>query len=216
MKNIVLIVALLGGMSVAAQTPKTMTRVEIIFQSPDVPAGSFATKPKVMYRSGDRYCRVEEEPDPSQGIHGLMIINEPDYWMVNLMTKTARHGLDPGPTYSCHLPIFGNGVDKSPNSEAAQIAALEFGLELDYFKGKGATPQKGPVLQTKETTAYRLEVGTSALALFTYGTPERPLAVVLQRGEKSDIYWYSGYGQVDFDPVLFAKPLDVTTDEFKH
>jgi hypothetical protein len=216
MKNILLIICLFGGMSVAGQTPKTMTRLEIIFQSPDIPAGSFATKPKVMYRSGDRYCRVEEEPDPAQGIHGLMIISEPDYWMVNLMTKTARHGLDPGPTYSCHLPIFAAGANKSPDSETTQIAALEFGLELEYFKGKGATPQKGPVLQTKETTAYRVEVGNSAPALFTYGNPERPLAVAWQRGEKSDIYWYSGYGQVEFDPKLFAKPENATIDEFKH
>jgi hypothetical protein len=215
MKNVLLVACLMSGVSIAAQTPKTMTKVEVILGSPAVPAGSFAAKPKVMYRAGDRYCRIEEAPDPDQGIHGLMIINEPDYWMVNLLTSKARHGVDPGPTFNCHLPIFADAANQSPDDESRQVMQLEFGLELEFFKSRGATPQKGPVLQTKETTVYRVQIGNSALALFTYGTPERPLAVGRQRGDKNDLFWYSGYGQVGFDPKLFAKPENVKIEDSK-
>jgi hypothetical protein len=151
MRNLFLVTCLLGGMSFSQQPPKTMTKVEVVLQSPDVPAGSFASKPKVMYRAGSRYCRVEEAPDPDKGIHGLLIISEPDYWMVNLLTKAGRHGVDSGPTFNCRMPIFPeiSGLD------------LEFGLELDYFKSRGVTPTPGPVLQTKQTTAYRVDVGDS-------------------------------------------------------
>src|SRR5713101_754565 len=204
MNRVLFLICALAGVMFAQEPPKTMTKIEVILQSPDAPVGSFATKPKVFYRAGSRYCRVEEAPDPDQGIHGLMIINEPDWWMVNLFSKTARHGVDPGPTFNCRLAIFANGTPQSLDDESKQIMELEFGRELEFFKGRGAIPKKGPVLQSKETMGYMVTVGTTALALFTYGTPERPLAVSQKRNNgKTDIYWYSGYGDADFDPKLF-------------
>jgi hypothetical protein len=136
-----------------------MNKIEVHLEGPDIPAGSFATKPKVMYRSGSRYCRVEEAPDPDRGLQGLLILNEPDYWMENLMTKMARHGVDPGPTFNCHMPKFADDPDK-------EAAGLEFGLEMEFFKAKGATPHEGSVLQSKKTTQYQVEIGNSKLALF--------------------------------------------------
>ena len=184
-------------------------------QSADVPAGSFAAKPKTMYRAGSQFCRIEEEPDSEHGIHGLVIINEPDAWMVNLATMTAQHMVDPGPTFNCRLQIFGSEVRDLPEDEGKQIAELEFGLELEFFKSKGATPQQGMVLQTQQTTLYRLQFGESIIALFTYGDPERPLAVAWTREKKNKIFWYSGYGQMEFDPKIFAKPEHVKIEDVK-
>lgn len=215
MIRLVLLVGVLGGVLFAEDPPKTMTKIEVILQSSDAAPGSFATKPKVFYRAGNRYCRVEEAPDPAQGVHGVMIINEPDWWMVNLLSKTARHGVDPGPTFNCRLAIFANGTPQSLDDESKQIMQLEFGRELEFFKGQGAIPNKGPVLQTKETTAYMVTVGNTELALLTYGTPERPLAVSQKHNGKTDIYWYSGYGEQNFDPKLFAEPKGVKTEESK-
>ena len=198
-----------------AQQPKAMTKIEVLLQSPEVPADSFAAKPKVIYRSGSQYCRIEEQPDPAHGIHGLVIINEPDAWMINLATNSAQHMVDPGPTFNCRLPVFANRVSSLPESEGKQIGGLEFGLEYEFFKSSGATAQPGPVLQTKQTTSYQLHFGESTLALFTYGAPERPLAVAWTRGEKRDIYWYSGYGQEPFDPKLFSKPEQVKIEGAK-
>jgi len=215
MIRLVFLVVVLGGMLFAEDSPKTMTKIEVILQSPDAPPGSFATKPKVFYRAGNRYCRVEEAPDPDQGIHGLMIINEPDWWMVNLFSKTVRHGVDPGPTFNCRLVIFANRTPQSLDDESKQVMQLEFGRELGFFNDRGAIPKKGPVLQTKETMGYMVTVGNTDLALFTYGTPERPLAVSQKRNGKIDIYWYSGYGEQDFDPKLFAKPEGMKIEESK-
>jgi len=195
-------------LSFSQDPPKQMTKVVVQLQGPEIPAESFAAKPKTMYRAGGRYCRMEEEPDTKNGIHGLAVTNEPDFWMTNLMTKTARHGVDPGPTFNCHLPLFADDPDK-------EAAGLEFGLEMEWFQSKGAKPQEGPVLQTRKTTLYELEIGGSKLALFTYGTPERPLSVGRVRGEKGEIYWYSGYGQLPFDAKLFAKPEGVKIEEMK-
>jgi hypothetical protein len=128
--------------------------------------------------------------------------------MVNLIAKTARHGVDPGPTFNCHLAMFADDPDK-------EASGLEFGLEMEFFKSKGATPHEDPVLQGQKTTAYQVEIGSSKLALFTFGNPEHPLSVGRVRGDKGEIYWYSGYGQIPFDAKLFAKPEGITLEEMK-
>lgn len=144
-----------------------------------------------------------------------MIINEPDAWMVNLATNSAKHIVDPGPTLNCRMPILADRLRDLPEAEGKQVASLEFGEEMEFFKSRGVTPQKGMVLQTKQTTLYKLQFGDSVVALFTYGTPEIPLAVAWSRGEKHEIFWYSGYGVIDFDPKLFAKPEHVKIEEMK-
>jgi hypothetical protein len=120
-----------------------MTKMVVQLQSSEVPADSFAAKPKTMFRAGTQFCRVEEAPDPEHGIHGVMITNEPDAWMVNLETKSAQHMVDPGPTFNCHMPIFARLHSDLPEEEARQIGRLEFGFELEFFKSQGATGQPG-------------------------------------------------------------------------
>jgi hypothetical protein len=80
-------------------TPATMTMLTVKLESPEIPKESFAAQPKRIYRSGSRYCRLEENPDLEHGIHGLLIMNEPDSWLINRLDKTAKHMLDPGPTF---------------------------------------------------------------------------------------------------------------------
>ena len=215
MRRTCLLACLLTSSLIAQQPPRTMVKMVVQLQSPDVPADSFAAKPKTIIRAGTQFCRVEEEPDPEHGIHGVMITNEPDAWMVNLESKSAQHMVDPGPTFNCRMPIFASLISDLPVEETKQIGALEFGYELEFFKSKGATGHPGGVLQTKETSAYKLNFGDSTVALFTYGTPERPLAAAWTHGEKHAIFWYSGYGDLDFDPKLFAKPEHVRIDEVK-
>ncbi len=193
-----------------------MTKLVVRLQSPDVPEASFAAQPKTMYRAGTRYCRIEELPDTEHGIHGLVVINEPDTWLVNLLAKTAQHQLDPGPTFNCRLPVFVAGEDvKSAADTRSQLMGLEFGRELAYFEEKGSTSGPGPALQGKATKAYTVGIGDSQLILFTTGTPERPVAVTKQQGSKREVYWYGTYEEVPFDPKLFAKPEGVKIEDAK-
>ena len=66
-----------------------MTKLTVKVESPDIPKDSFAAQAKRMYRAGSRYCRIEENPDPQNGIHGLVIVNEPDSYLINRLDKTA-------------------------------------------------------------------------------------------------------------------------------
>jgi hypothetical protein len=211
-----LIIGFLSAIIFGQETPATMIKLAVRVQSPEIPEDSFAAKPKVMYRAGNRYCRTEEMPDRENLIHGLMIINEPDIWMVNLFPKIAQHLTDPGPTFNCRMPIFVYGDEiKSAGDMNQPLFELEFGRELTYFTGRGATPKQGPVLRGKATMAYSTEVGDSLLLLFTTGTPEQPWAVIRQRGKTREIIWYGVYEQLPFDPKLFGKPEGVKIEDAK-
>lgn len=209
------IVVLLSAVALSGQIPLTMTKLTVRLENPDVPKESFAAKPKVVYRAGAVYCRTEEVPDTEHGIHGLMIISEPDVWMVNLLSKTAQHFTDPGPTFNCRMPMFGGGQVKSATDANQPLLQLEFGRELAYFKDKGAASKKGPVLRDKPTNVYTAEIGDSQLFLFTTDMSERPWAVARKHGDTTEIFWYGIYEELPFDFKLFAKPQGVKIEEAK-
>jgi hypothetical protein len=199
----------------AQQVPTSMMRMEVILQSADAPEGSFAAQPKVLYRSGTQFCRIEEALDSAHGIHGVVIINEPDFWIVNLVDQSAKHAVDPGPSLNCRMPIFPVVASTLADDQAKKLRGLEFGDEIEFFKQNGAIGEPGPVLQTKQTTVYKILLGDVSLGLFTYGSPEKPLGVAWSRGTDHAIIWYSGYGKEPFDPKLFAKPEHVKNQDTK-
>jgi hypothetical protein len=194
------------------QLPGTMTRVVVYRQGPDIAKDSFAAQPKTIYRAGTRYCRVEEVPDNAHGIHGLVIINEPDIWFVNLFTKTAQHLVNSGPA-QCQLPLFADEDGKPPSNANMQTSQLEIGHEVSYFKDSGVQPVAGPTLFGKPTQAYTIEKKGSRLQLFTTGTPERPVAVLRERGTKQEFCFYANFDEVPFDDKFFARPTDVKIED---
>ncbi|HEY2118066.1 MAG TPA: hypothetical protein VGH37_02685 [Candidatus Acidoferrum sp.] len=186
--------------------------MEVRLVSSDVDQQSFAAKSKVLYRAGHQYCRTEEAPDAPNGIHGLVIINEPNAWLINLETKTGQHFIDPGPTFNCRLQIFAPiGTKDAPDMLTND---LEFGRELEFFQKLG-NAQAGPTVQGKETSVYIVEIGTTALGLPTYGTPERPLTISRKYGNHTEIFWYDNYEDVSFDSKLFVIPEGITMEEVK-
>lgn len=217
MRTFILGLVLFFGYSASLEdTPKTMNKIVVQLDAPDLPQDSFARKPKVIYRAGSRYCRVEEAADPANNMHNLLIVNEPDAWMVNLLSRKAQHVTDRGPTFNCHLPVFSGPVPGTSDDLDYAKLGLEFGHELEFFKKAGATPQPGPVLQTKNTTAYKLDRGNTRLALFTYGPNDFPLLIGHTVGGKGELYWYSAYGEIPFDPKLFTAPDGLRVEEAKH
>src|ERR1700681_679643 len=95
---------LLASLALAQDTPKTMNRITVQLDGSEVPQDNFARKPKTIYRAGSTYCRVEEAPDPEHNIRSLLIVNEPNAWMVNLATKAARHTVESWPDLQLPSP----------------------------------------------------------------------------------------------------------------
>ena len=196
----------------------TMTKFMVKREGPDVPKDSFAAQPRMIYRAGSQHCRVEENPDLQHGLWIVLIINEPDIWVVNRLTKTARHTTDAGPTYNCRLLMFGNAEDiKSAEDLKKPLMELEFGREIEYFRSRSGPPTPGPDWQGKATMVYATRAGEAQLFLFTAGDPEAPVAVFRKNDETGKTivrdFIYGEYAQVPFDPKLFAKPEGVKIEE---
>ena len=112
--------------------------VKIVFQvtTPGVDPNSFLAKPKTLYRYGVRYARLEEPPDPETKQHRLFVVNEPDVYMVNLLDRTGRHVVDPGPSFKFFGPVLGLITLPFPLGE------LEFGCEMAFMKERATEPPK--------------------------------------------------------------------------
>ncbi len=188
-----------------------MTHLSAQMSGPDIPPDSFAAKPKIIWRAANQYCRVDEEPDPEHGIHGRIIINEPDVWMVNLADNTARHFVDQGPTFNCKLPVFAFDQD----ALKTKIGELEFGHEVEFFQKNGAKRVEGPKLSF-ETNYYELTIEDSLLKLVEIPNIHAPLRVGLTRGDKTYVVKYLLWDDhVPFKADVFAKPSGVKIEDAK-
>jgi hypothetical protein len=176
----------------------------------DIADESFAAKPKIFWRASNQYCRVDEESDPANGIHGRLVFNEPDAWLINLADQTAKHVLDPGPTFNCRLPIFAF----DPDAVKSKIGEVEIGRELDFFHTNGAKLVEGPKLSF-EANYYELKIADSVLHLVERVDIHAPILIVLVRGGKLYKARYLLWDEVPFKADLFAKPTGVRIEEAK-
>ena len=206
----VMFVLVAPGTGACGETPGKMTHAIVQMSGTDIAADSFFSKPKIFWRASNQYCRIDEEPDPEKGIHGRLIVNEPDAWLVNLADNTAKHVLDTGPTFNCKLPIF--ALDEE--MVKSKVGELEIGRELDFFHANGAKLIEGPKLQF-EANYYELKIGDSVLRLVERVDIHAPILIALMRGDKVYKARYILWGEVPFKPDLFAKPVGVKIEEAK-
>ena len=195
-----------------APPPKTMTKLVVRLESAEVKLGSYAAQPRTFYRASTSYCRVEEADDPDNDRRGVVIMNEPHIWVVNLVSGQARHLVSPGAT-RCRMPIFTVEEVKAAPDLRQPLLDLEFGRELEYFKKKAGQPEAGPVLHDKPTNSYNVKLDNAELLLYSGGTPEVPLVVILKKGASQYTYAYDSYSQLPFDGKLFSKPEGVKIRE---
>lgn len=208
--GLMMALALIPGVGDCAETPSTMIHAIIQMSGTDFPDGSFAAKPKIFWRASNQFCRIEEEPDPAQGIHGVMVINEPDAWLINLEDKTAKHFLDSGPTFNCKLPIFAFSAEMAKG----ELGELEVGRELEFFHKNGAKLIEGPKLEF-EANYYELSIGDSVLRLVERVDRHVPIFIGLLRGGKEYKARYLLWGEVPFKGDVFAKPTGVKIEDTK-
>lgn len=209
MRSVWLIMLLGIGVCSAQEPPKTMTVIVAKLSEPEQDPASFAAQSKKIWRAGTKYARMEEAPDLTNHIHGLLIVKEPDAWLINLFEKSGRHVVDPGPTFNARLPIF------DPSSGAnAVVSELEFGRELEFFKKNNATSSAADV--GKAATRYDLTVGDNKLTFWIDAKSKKPIRLSLTAitAKKQQTFEYLTYDEdVQFDPSLFLPPPDIAISD---
>jgi len=114
--------------------------------SPDVKAGSFASKPRTVYRQGAYLARVEEVDDPVDRVHMVVIRSHSEGWTVDLRNKVARHSQ--GLPEEVRVPVIPVGP----------LAALEFGHELEFMRSHKVQLKQGVYLYRQDPYQVRLLV----------------------------------------------------------
>ncbi|MGB8013014.1 MAG: hypothetical protein WCF68_15480 [Terriglobales bacterium] len=195
---------------VCADAPTKMIHAIVQMSGTNISAESFAAKPKTFWRASNQYCRVDEEPDPANGIHGRLVVNEPDAWLINLADQTAKHVLDKGPTFNCKLPIFAFDAE----TVKSKLGELEIGRELDFFHANSAKLIDGPKLEF-EARYYELKVADSVLRLVERVDIHAPILISMVKGDKAYEVRYLLWTEVPFKADLFASPTGVKIEEAK-
>jgi hypothetical protein len=175
----------------AAPPSATMIRLVTRDVSPDVPRGSFGARPKTLYRVGEKYGRMEEEPDAAEGIHGLIVVSEPRVWMVNLANMTGQRITDPGPSFVFRAPII------PQSSKGPPPPMFELGLEYDFMKAHGAKPKK-VVIGGKSQEALVARVEGYVITLAGDRAAERPSRVKVEQ---------KGRTLIELDYVEYVRDL---------
>ena len=193
---------------VCADTPGKMIHGIIQMSGADIPEGSFASKPKIFWRASSQYCRIDEEPDLEHGMHGRLLINEPDAWLINFADNTAKHMVDTGSAFNCRMPIFAMDAEMA----RSKIGELEMGHELEFFHAHGATLIEGPKLDF-EAKYYELKIADSVLRLVERVDIHTPVMIGLIRGDKMYKADYLLWEEAPFKVDVFAKPTGVKIEE---
>ena len=180
-------------------------------ESPGIPPGHFASLPKTIYRYKATFARIEEAVDREHDIHGLIVVNEPDSWIVDLAKKQGRHAVDSKKPFVVHLPIFGDHAED--RDFPTELLGLEFGCETELFDR-----WKSPEEPFRNDAAGRLKrafgVNGWLAVLVREKAASVPAMVFLLRGDDIvGVYRYLSYERLPPDPKLFEKPAGVVMTE---
>jgi hypothetical protein len=182
-----------------------LLKVVTTTEAPNLPANHFHRVPKTLYRVGEKQGRLEEALNPERGVHLLIIVNEPDLWMVNLAEGQGRYIRDPGPTFYFRARLFGDAAVTS-----AFIRSLEIGCELAWLREAGVKPEqvKHPTLGS--VNKFEFKEGSERVVLFE--RKGKPLRVELfgASGWIMAMNYLSYETNLKLNPKLFTKPEGIT------
>ncbi len=104
--------------------PMALFRTVVRNVTPGLMASDRAAQPRTFYRFGSKFFRSEESPFPGNGDQNIIIVSEPDMWVLNVPTRRARHSRDLSALQEVRAPILPAALDTPP-----AFRTLEFGCE---------------------------------------------------------------------------------------
>ena len=191
--------------SFSAHAQEKMLYVEYRVLSPQLPSLSAESQPRKLWLVGNKYMRFEDVPNPETNIHGLIIVAEPDIWVIDRKSNKGQRSVDPGPSYAVHFPMLATETSE-------RLRQLEFGGELAFFQQNGAKERAPQVVDGVSCRVFTLEVDDRELLLFLRkdGKPFQ-ITVKADSGEYSvRILRYEPGSEPDLS--LFKPPVGVKFD----
>ncbi len=201
MRNFLALLLLLTPFA-AQSAEEPMLYVEYHLAGKKIAPDSFDAQVKKVWRVGNTLLRFEDAPNPTTKIHGLIIVAEPDIWIIDRNTNKGQHTVDPGPTYKMHFPLLAS-------EQSETLRELEFGHELEFFLANNATALPQQEIEGVLCKPLRLNIDDREVTLYLR-TSDVPLLIVV----KSPDYEYS-VRFLRYEPArkvnksLFSPPSEV-------
>lgn len=166
---------LISGFLPAQAAEDKMFFAEYRVVSADLPASSPDAQSRKIWRLGKEFLRFEDIPNTETRAHILIIVREPDIWIIDRNKDQGQHALDPGPQFAVHFPIF-------PREPSEKLKRLEFGSELGFFQDNGAKEIASQTVDGIKCKLYRLEMDDRKVTL--YLKPDNvPLQIEVQSAD---------------------------------
>lgn len=150
---------LLLACSFPVHAQEKMLFVEYRVMSPALPPSSPESQSRKLWLVGNKYMRFEDVPNPDTNVHGLIIVAEPDIWVIDRRSNRGQHSVDPGPSYAVHFPML--ATEPSP-----RLKELEFGGELAFFQSNGAKEMGSEVVDGVACRVLTLAVDGREVSLY--------------------------------------------------
>lgn len=188
--------------------PAQLAHITIANATRGVDPASFAAQPKNYYRIGSNKLRIEEAVDTANGIHGVVVVAEPNIWMANLYDGTGKHIVDPGPTFFAKAPVFGTRL-------SGKLIGLEFGCEAEFIAANAPKPVRVEQVGGIGFDVYRIEDGPDAVEILERSGTNIPAFVrYFHQGNLTAVLRYDLYlTNLPNDPSLFLPPPNVRYTE---
>lgn len=139
-----------------------------------------------VWRSGDRYARVETPLPERKKAYAVMIVDEP---AIYLFRKGAREGqklADPDPQGKVHIQI-------APLDPSGDLKDLEIGREIQFFRSQKAKRRPDQIVAGRRRAVFELHLRRYDLRLFIDLSHRRPLKLSIRAGKTALAIVYSAY-----------------------
>ncbi len=187
-------------------TGKKMLKIVARDTTPGIDPNCFAALPKTTYIFGNKYARTEEQPDPPLKLHGLIVINAPDSWLINLWDKTGKHIEIPDKCtlYHSTIPPF------AKEKPYQKLLDFQYGKELDFMRANNAQESTTTINGKQYDSSFILVEGIK-IELITEKANHTPSMVrVFDSNKMVYSIAYDEY-RADIEPnlALFEPPEDI-------
>jgi hypothetical protein len=194
--------------------PRSLISMTVRNVTPGLQAADPRAQPKKLWRKGGRFLRSLEQPVISQALQdpktpmarqALVIISEPDVWMIDTASKEGRHTLDKGPVLEVRAPIL------LPGSAPPEFMSLEYGCEAEFVTVRAPMAQRSVRWGGIDAGIHTYTVGAASLAILMDDRSGEPLLITyVNEGRPIYIVRYDEYRQgLPDQPELFRPPADV-------
>lgn len=206
-RRIFIVLAVVSSV-VGGQSQPPIIRITLRHRAPDLTEDARSARPKTLYLAGDRYARIEQPADALGDAVNLIIVNEPNIWLIDGRNKSGNHSTNPGPDFSVHNPILGPDCPD-------ELFGFEFGHEVDFLKQAGAKHVGSKKIghSTCEVKQFAAKNYLVRIAIDVRKNVPVELEAFINGEKKFSMEYLTYETGLRFDPSLFEPPKDVEVSE---